>query len=556
MTFALDITFLTGRYTATAFDDRARAEWPPHPARVFGALVATWAEGGEDSAERRALEWLAALDPPPSVVAPRSAPERLVPVFVPVNDDHSVSQPYAARTALIEAEAALSAAAGEGPKMHAKAEKGRAKALARLQAETIKAVSPPQGAASGEDLRRARSVLPETRARQPRSFASVVPNSERFALRWDAELPAEHATALSSLAGRVVRLGHSSSLVRARLVSEAPGEAFRPDDDGDVVLRVPRRGQLDALVEAHRGHRGVEPRILPCGFQRYRHGDATAPERCSTSGMAGEWIVFAREGGAPVTTLATLAVAAAIRGALLRHADQPPTTVLSGHDANGSPTAFPHAAFVPLPSVASAHADGRILGVALILPRDVGATDRVAVLRAVGRWEDRERGDAADDEPVVRLVMGRTGELLLRRHAFGAPPLATLDRAAWAAPSRVWTSATPIALDRHPGDLEHGSPASRARAFAEAEESVAASCEHVGLPRPSGVEVSRSVLLPGAEKPIRFPPFPRGRDRPRRLLVHARLTFADLVQGPVLLGAGRHFGLGLLRPERREGGAP
>lgn len=552
MTFALEVTFLTGRYTATAFDDRGRPEWPPHPSRVFAALVAAWAEGGQDPAERRALEWLETLSPP-RIVAPQSAPERILPVFVPVNDDQVVSEPHSARTALLEAEAALASAAGAPAR--ARLEKGRARALAKLAAETRKAISPPAGAASKEDLRRARSVLPESRVRQPRTFASVTPDAEGVALCWSAAQSEAHASALAGLAERVVRLGHSSSLVRVRLVPDAPGEAFVPDDGGDLVLRVPKPGQLHALIEAHQAHGGVEPRILPCAFQRYRYGDVAPLPRLPKSSLAGEWIVFVREGGASPTTLATVAVATALRGALLRHADQPPGKVLSGHEGDGSATTAVHAAYVPLPWVASARADGRILGVALLLPADLGAADRGAVLRAVGRWEEAERGDGGEDEPALRLVMGRAGELLLRRHVFGALPAAALERASWSGPARSWTSATPIALDRHPGDLERASPASRARAFAEAEESVAASCEHVGLPRPVSVEVSRSVLLPGAEKPVQFPPFPRHADRHRRLLVHARLTFASPVEGPVLIGAGRHFGLGLLRPVRTEGAA-
>ena len=55
--FALAVEFLTGRYVATAFNDRERAEWPPHPARVFSALVATHFEEPEPPA-RAALEWL------------------------------------------------------------------------------------------------------------------------------------------------------------------------------------------------------------------------------------------------------------------------------------------------------------------------------------------------------------------------------------------------------------------------------------------------------------------------------------------------------------------
>jgi CRISPR-associated protein Csb2 len=34
--------------------------------------------------------------------------------------------------------------------------------------------------------------------------------------------------------------------------------------------------------------------------------------------------------------------------------------------------------------------------------------------------------------------------------------------------------------------------------------------------------------------------------------IHARLEFAAPVRGPVVLGAGRYFGLGLMRPEQEQ----
>ena len=38
---AIEVAFLTGRYVATAYNTRTETEWPPHPARLFSALVAT-----------------------------------------------------------------------------------------------------------------------------------------------------------------------------------------------------------------------------------------------------------------------------------------------------------------------------------------------------------------------------------------------------------------------------------------------------------------------------------------------------------------------------------
>jgi CRISPR-associated protein Csb2 len=50
----LDVELLTGSYDAAEVDDRLRGEWPPHPARLFSALVAA-ARSDDD---RAALRWL------------------------------------------------------------------------------------------------------------------------------------------------------------------------------------------------------------------------------------------------------------------------------------------------------------------------------------------------------------------------------------------------------------------------------------------------------------------------------------------------------------------
>jgi len=86
---ALEIELLTGVYRA-ALPDNSSAEWPPHPERVFSALVQAWGDGGGDARERASLEWLEGFPAPwieaddASDCSPRSAPT----VFVPPNDSH------------------------------------------------------------------------------------------------------------------------------------------------------------------------------------------------------------------------------------------------------------------------------------------------------------------------------------------------------------------------------------------------------------------------------------------------------------------------------------
>ncbi len=53
---AIEVRLLTGRYAATAFDDRRRAEWPPHPTRLYSALAAACLETIDNGAQARDVE--------------------------------------------------------------------------------------------------------------------------------------------------------------------------------------------------------------------------------------------------------------------------------------------------------------------------------------------------------------------------------------------------------------------------------------------------------------------------------------------------------------------
>jgi CRISPR-associated protein Csb2 len=87
----------------------------------------------------------------------------------------------------------------------------------------------------------------------------------------------------------------------------------------------------------------------------------------------------------------------------------------------------------------------------------------------------------------------------------------------------------------------------------EAQRTVAEACEHIGLPRPVSVEISLAPMLPGAQPVHAFRPWPDRPGRNRRARVHAELRFDRPVRGPVLLGAGRYYGLGLCLPVSEQG---
>ena len=550
---AIEVNFLTGRFVATAHNDREACEWPPHPARLFSALVAGWAEAGEDDTEREVLEWLEAQSAP-ALAVPEANLRRVVSYFVPVNDTSIVSGAwYERRSQNIDKledqlDGELERSGGELTK---KVERIRDRIQKELDVDE-------QVSRTGTTaVKSALELLPDGRGKQERHFPSVTPVEPRVAFVWvDADFSETAGEPLDRLLKRVTRLGHSSSLVSCRVVADPLTPNWNPGS-GSHVLRCTGPGQLAALRERFQQHRGITPRSLPFSAVRYSEvpseSGSPPPLRPDTSG---DWIVFEfllqSRSQRRFPSSRTVEIATTMRAAIMSHAEDPIPEGLSGHQPDGSPTLDPHVAFLPLPFVGSEHADGRLMGMAMSLPAALDAASQRAALRAIGRWE----GEVGSN--LLTLAFGSGGTLKLQRRT-GPIDLVTIRPGPWRRPSQRWVSATPIALPTHPGSLSKGSAAARAKAWERAEQAVAASCRHVGLPDPAQVEVSLDPFVRGARLAAAFPPFQqRGRDgNPvARRLVHAAVTFDQPVQGPLVLGAGRFMGLGLMWPisePRREG---
>ena len=542
--FGIEVNFLTGRYVATCYSDRQQGEWPPHPARLFSALVAAWADAeNPDPVERTALEWLEARDAP-AIAASAAVPRTVVPHFVPVNDAAVIASAWHSKRA-----EGLYALMDQLDVELRTAPDGAERKMLRLRQRIAKQRDVQKqvtevGSTSADS---AQKMLPDRRTKQERHFPSVRPDEPRVTFLWEDHAPRAVRTALDGLLERVTRLGHSSTLVACRVAPELPEASRVPALSGES-LRAVRKGQLAELERLHAEHEGNKPRALPFTAVRYRDvANSTLDESTLQANTAGDWIVFefAHDSRAfPATR--TVEVARAMRGAIFRYAEDPISTHLSGHDQAGNAARSPHLAFLPIPYVGYEHADGRLLGIALSTPGSSSNDVRRGLYRAIGTWE---RSVAAATYP-LRLTFGAGGALRLRRLRSLAT-IASLRPDVWFRPSRKWMSATPVALPEHPGSLSRGSARKRAKAWREAERAVATACRHVGLPAPVHVEVSLSPFIAGARPSFRFPPFSqRGRDdQPiRRQLVHVALAFERPVAGPLMLGAGRFFGLGMMRP--------
>ena len=81
----LETEFLMGRYVATTPYERGVGEWPPHPDRMFSALVAAYKECGFGKEEEAALQWLEGQHPP-TISASEASDRSTVDFYVPVND--------------------------------------------------------------------------------------------------------------------------------------------------------------------------------------------------------------------------------------------------------------------------------------------------------------------------------------------------------------------------------------------------------------------------------------------------------------------------------------
>lgn len=440
---ALEVEFLTGRYRASSFREREKGEWPPHPSRVFSALVATHHEAGLGPETRDALLWLERL-PSPEISASNAVERAIGLHYVPVNDD---------------------------------------------------------------------SLPREFRNLQPRVFPTVWPESPVVHFIWrEAEPSAAVRAALDELASFATYLGHSSSLVRMTFEDTADvAPTHWPASTGNLNLRVPHLGRVDALEQRFKRGQAVDAGA----FARYADSSGE-PEPVMTS--FGEMLVVRCAEGRAVPLTATINLTGILRDAVLKKAGENAPPVFHGHgDA-------PHVAYVPLPFVGRQYADGHILGLAAVLPRGLARAERRAVITAFGE--------------VVELTLGSLGEWILEAEP-QPTRVTTLEPETWSRPSKVWATVTPIVFDRFP----------RERDGRRAEEIVADSCARIGLPAPTKMELSGFSKFLGAPRAREFRTRRRDTDPPR-LTRHAVLHFARPVRGPVIVGAGRFFGLGLCRPIR------
>jgi CRISPR-associated protein Csb2 len=355
------------------------------------------------------------------------------------------------------------------------------------------------------------TVLPSVRPRQPRSFPCLIPEDPRVYLIWAEAVPEEAVRSmLALLAAQVTSVGSARSLVAVTVCNTPPMPTWVPAERGEQMLRIPAPGRVEALNA--RFALGLRP--TPGVQHPYTRVRPTLALPIHASDFA-DMVVLRQTAGSRLALTATLTIMETLRRALLSFAGATAPALLHGHAAHR------HAAWAPLPFVGYPHADGHLLGAALLLPPDTSQDESHAILQCLARLDH------------VHLPDGRHWALapvdVTERRA-------TLQPATWVRASRTWTTVTPVVLPRYP----------KPRPGQDAATLLAAACRHSGLPAPAWVRTHQGGQLAGVAPSHLFRT--RRPGHPPRLWTHATLHFSVPVQGPVLLGALRYFGLGLCRP--------
>ena len=507
----IEVEFLTGVSVAASPYRREEPEWPPHPDRLFQALVAAWGRhDSPDEVEKWALKWLEALDRNSlEVFAPAAHPRTVATVFVPPND---------------------------------------ARTTGRI------------GSRPPKKLDEAAHVVPELRKnRQQRTFPAVIVNPEVNAVDgengnsravvyyiWsDSPGIESHHEALERLVREVTYLGHPHTLVRVALVTEVnanPTDGLSWVRSNGISLRCPHKGRLEHLESQYKRSMKSAVAVRPnpsLVTKEFRPSREAMPPTTLFDGE--NFITFEDTGGFCPSLSAFPFVAKRLRDALLKIADDkgiPIPTLLSGHNSDKRPTTEAHLSIVPLADVGWEYSQGRLMGLAIVLPRNIDDGDR----RNVGKMLAEFVRDSKNKGSAGMLHFGRNGSWLLSLSP--EPTWASLRfKGRYVRAAQRWGTVLPVVLDRHPKDK----PNQDILAI------IVNACRNVGLEfeaiKDLKVEVHQYAAIRGApsvqEVARTLPKDSPYRSRP---LVHVVLDFPRPVLGPLILGAGRFRGLGLCLP--------
>lgn len=496
---ALGIRYLT-KYAVATDLARQRAEWPPHPGRVFLAMAAAHFETGAEPEERIALEWLERAAPP-AILATGADERSLVRSYVPVNDEHG---------GIVR-----------------RSRQDRAFPRVRPHSDTVYLIWKE-------------APVPTVRDRLQAICHKVtrVGHSSSAVQMWvvpEGQEPEPNLVPSGGTEGRMLRVASEGTM--DSLVAAFNADAILAFDALSAVIASAKGKEKSRLkLEMQTRFGANRPRYRRPELVRWENYAEPQPEPVSQTAEGPfdtEFIVLAKADGPVLGLEPTLDLTGALRNAAMKAAGTSPPEWLTGHTPEGVPTTQSHVAFFPLPYVGEPYGDGHVMGLGIALPRNVdGDETRYALGRLLFDL------DSGEERPI--RLWNRYWEWTVRRQQ-ELPTSVALDRQTWTGGpggATQWASVTPVVLHHYPkknraGDVER----ILMEAFVTA-----------GFPSPIRLRVHSVSLWKGSGGATSIPPFSEGGPALCRYQTHVAVEFDRPVKGPMLVGRGRFRGYGLFRP--------
>ena len=538
--FCLSVRFLDSSPEFHGKEDGGLPEWPPSPLRAFQALVAAmaneWPRGQAEGPSRESLEWLE-RKPPPDILAPACCMGAARRIAVPNNDMDSIATAWS---------------------------RGQESRKQASELKTLKSVQPTRLLVKESDTPTLYYLwrLDES-GRDSGNHMDVLIKAARTVthLGWGVDMVAANA-----------------SIVTQTQADKLPGERWQPTDDSSAkgYYRVPIEGNLAALIQRHEAFLSrigpadsfypvpALPAFRAVGYRRAM--DPPTPSFATFSILrpdASDYQPFD-------TVRRGLCVAGMIRHAassneIARALGWPPEKVAQfvlGHgEALGeshAPVTGPRLAFIPLPSIQRrGHGPPQVVTSirrAMITVMGGSAGDDLQRLARVLSGSDLIREDNGERMAMLSLIPTRSDTVV---------PLYTR-------PSTIWATVTPVILPGYDDPRKwrrrlFRGPESGSQALDPGEQKellirlerrteflLRKAIVQAGYSR----ELAQQAIIewrtvgfwPGTEPATRYP-FPNETRRHRRL--HVRIAWRDTtgqsiaLPGPICLGGGRFYGLGL-----------
>lgn len=484
------IRFHEGRYYGQADQFSNGEGWPPSPARLFQALVTAAARGATLSDEdRKSLIWLESLLPP-KVVAPVAHRGQPVKRFVPNNDLDSV---------------------GGDPGRIGEIRVGKQWRPCFFDAD------------------------------QPVIYV------------WDFESGIREVDGVCAIAARLCQLGRGVDMAwvqQAQVLEREAAQTFLDSQPG--ALRVPtatgnvpapRIGTFESLTERYQRNRvrlkiegsGSKARQLFSQPPRalFRQVGYNTPPRS----LHFELRMNGKDGFAARSLVSVGSLLPVLRdGAAQRLREVLPEKsalidkLIIGRGA-GPAELGQRIRIVPLPSVGAEHTDPSIRRIMVEIPPNCPWRLKDLAWAFAGL----EFGDLGADSGSVGMLLSTDDDRMAKR---------------FIGPARNFQSITPLALPaaqrRRIG--VNGMKAAKERCHEEQRAIIAIvqALRHSGvMARPNRIDVQREPFQRCGARAERFA---AGTRFPKEALWHVAITFAEPVNGPLVLGDGRYLGLGLMHP--------